>query len=57
MSKISFPSLSQVRHGFAEWRQQTRIDRDLFGLSDRCREDIGLRRGTGDFRPSVPWIP
>lgn len=56
MSKISFPGLSQVRYGFAEWRHQTRTHHDLLGLSDRCREDIGLQRRTGDPRPSAPWM-
>jgi uncharacterized protein YjiS (DUF1127 family) len=55
MSTISFPGLSQVRHEFAEWRHQAHLHHELLGLSDRYREDIGLRRRTGDYRPSVPF--
>lgn len=55
MNTISFPGLSLVRHGFAEWRHQAHMHHELLGLGDRYREDIGLRCGTGGYRPSVPF--
>lgn len=55
MSAISFPGWQQVRDGFAEWRHQARLHNELMDLNDRYREDIGLRRRTGDYNPSVPF--
>jgi uncharacterized protein YjiS (DUF1127 family) len=55
MSAISFPGLSQVRQGFAQWRQQTLMHHELLGLGDRYREDMGLRRSAGDYRPLTPF--
>lgn len=55
MSTISFPGLSRVRDGFAEWRHQAQMQRELLGLTNRYLEDIGLQRGSKDYRPSVPF--
>ena len=55
MSTINFAGPSQVRHGFAGWRHHVHMHHELLGLGDRYLEDIGLRRRSGDYRPSVPF--